>query len=619
MASVGLNPAGVPVSTLLKRFEEAKTSKKKYDKTWARNRRLFKANSWFGIEKIAWFQSEPEYAKVFEYIEIMRGFLSDNKWGLDVIPASLPPDVRDAIDANNDEKKQEAFNKVASKMGTAPQSQDLQALLNEKVSRVNKMLDFLWVDTHMQSKLSAMLIHLFTTGTGIIKSTFDPDNVSDAGIGQLEVNVVDPNYFFPDPDASSMHDASFVIEKHPVSVRWVIERYPELAEEFNKATSQSSLDFYAPKGDQAGGTAPVDEGKRVDILECWYKDSAIVQEGEEGEVGSAKYPNGRYTLMSDKGFVLEDKANEYAGFPYTRFVEIPMPGEFWGDCTVDRVASLQLIINQLMRAIIDNGLWMVHGIWIVDDISGLTPKELAGYGPRDVVVKKVGSTATRDVGQPLPHTIFQTLQDTITAFDRVAGIPDVMRGIVPSRQPVATVQLQQESGEVRTRERSRRIEEGLEDLGRQWLGIVSKFWVDKRAIRSSRLSGGFDMFQLSKKDMEGWRFDLHVRPGSTTPMDTSAAYDRAKSMRQELQIPIPDEFFLRMAQIPGLEASVMAANQEAEAAAAQADQSAEPVTEEEFAGMDAPPDEQGDGDQFPDPFMEGQVPLDPEAQGLQLP
>jgi hypothetical protein len=606
----------VPARLLLKRFEEARVNKERFNGTWERNSRLYNANSWKGIEDIAWFQSHPDYAKVYEFVEIMRGFLSDNKWGLDVIPASIPTGFQKALDGDNSASAQDAVRKVAEQMGSMPaedapeQEVDLFELLNEKAARTNRLLDFLWSENRAQSKLAATLQHVFLKGTGLIKATFDPDNVGDSGIGQIETRVIDPTYFFPDPDATSMHDGSFYMEKHPVSVRWVLEHYPERAGEFLASMGQSTMDA-APSGTRTTGAVNPDEGKRLDVIECWYKDSAVWEEdsAEDGaKKGDKKFANGRWSLITDKAVVLDDHPNEYDALaPYARFVEVEVAGEFWGGCTVDKVAPIQLIINQILRSIIDNGLWMVHGIWVVDEQSGLTPESLAGYGMRDVVVKKAGSEARRDVGDPLPHTIFQTLENMITAFDRVAGIPDIMRGIAPSRQPVGTSQLQQESGEVRTRDRSRRVEEGLADLGRIWLDIVAKFWVDKRTVRNQNGIGGFDMFQLSKDDFEEWRFDLQVLPGSTTPLDTAMAFERAKSMRMEMNIPIPDEFFIRLAQIPQLEASVLKANKEAQAA------EEAPVEPEEFEGMEDP--DSAEGDQFPLPEEEEMSGIPPEMMG----
>ena len=92
----------VPATTLLRRFKEAEKAKEKYNGTWARNIRLWRTEAWVGIEKIAWFQSEPEYNKVFEFVETMRGFLSDNKWGMDVIPAVIPGDMQKALDGDRD-------------------------------------------------------------------------------------------------------------------------------------------------------------------------------------------------------------------------------------------------------------------------------------------------------------------------------------------------------------------------------------------------------------------------------------------------------------------------------------------------------------------------------------
>lgn len=549
------NENDVPVQTLKTRIEETKKFRKKYEDNWDENRDYFEGNQWGDVERIAWFQSEPVFNKIFEFVEMNRAYLSDNQWGVDVVPARLPKKLENAAkDLMNSAPDQLAATQEA--VGIDPMAE-----LLDMVDRVNKLLDFMWVDSRMKSKLAEVILYVFLYGTGFIKSTFDVNNVSDAGIGQIENKVLSPWYIFPDPNATNVHDASFIFEHHPVTLRWIIERYPEKAQEVKDSGVGSTTEYNERQGNTGRGPADNSEAKKVDIWECWYLDSTILEDEETGDY-TLKYPNGRMTLMTEGGIILEDKENPYQSFPYVRFIEAPRPGEFFGDCTVNRLVPIQNTINQILRTIIDNGLWLVHGIWITDATSGVTPDALAGYGPRDVLVKNPGTELRREGGEQLPQHLFEMLRQQEEAFDRVAGITNALRGIVPSRQPVATTQMQQEAGEVRTRERQRRIEESLEDLARLWLDIASEHWQDNRVIRNKRVLGGFEMFEMSKKDLQEWKFDVHVVPGSTSPMDTTQQLEKAFQLIERGGVQIPPMYLVETSNLPNLYSAMLSSMNE---------------------------------------------------------
>ena len=544
-----INENSVPTKTLLTRFEESKNYRKNYEGDWDESYDYYQGNQWGGVEKVAWFQSEPVYNKIFEFVEIHRAYLSDNRWGVDVVPGRLPKGLYNEA--------------VAQDPANAPlaASQDVTGIsvedrIIEMVDKVNKLLDFLWLQSRMTPKLAEVLLYMFLYGTGFLKATFDAEDVGDSGIGQIETKVLSPWFIFPDPNASSVHDASYIIEHHPVTYRWIIERYPDKAQEVKDAGLGSTTEYSERKGNRGRGAVNNEESKYVDVYECWYTDATIIED-EDTEKITAKYPTGRMTLMTSTGVVLEDKPNPYSMFPYVRFVEIPRPGEFFGDCTVNRVKGIQQNINTILRTIIDNGLWLVHGIWVADTTSGIDPDQMAGYAPRDTIIKNPGTEVRRDAGEALPQHVFQLLEQEVDAFDKVAGTPDVLRGIVPGRQPVATTQLQQEAGEIRTRERQRRVEEALEDLGSLWLDIVSEYWSDKRTVRAKRRLGGFEMFEMSKKDIAEWKFDIHVVPGSTSPSNNSDNLEKAFQLMERGGVQIPPDYLVELSMLPGLQAAMV--------------------------------------------------------------
>jgi len=570
----------VPVERLKELFEQSKQFREaNYEEQWEDAKNYYDGKHWEGIDSIAWFQSEPTYNKIFEYVEIMRGYLSDSKWGLDIFPLGVPQELMESfqdevqrVDANN-----QAMANVQEMNGI---EETAQQSISKMVDRVNDVLDFVWEDTHMQNKLAQVILLTFLYGTGFLKLRWNPNNISTTGIGRIEVEVVPPRYVYPDPYASSVRDSQYIIEKKPVPLSWIYENFPDRYEEVidTLVEAEAELDN---KGSSGPSTPSDDMGQSVDILECWYRDGPVIEEGETEPETS--YRNGRYSLITNDGeVVLDDKENPYTMFPYVRFVELPRPGEFWGDATIWRAFSIQDTINTLLRTIIDNGLWLAHGMWVADTTSGLTEDMFNGYGPRTVLMKNPGSEVYRDSGESVPQGIFQTLEQQNIAMDRVLGLPDVLRGIVPSRQPVGTTSMQKEAGDVRTRERARRVEEALVDFGDLTLDIIEQFWEDTRTIQSNESTAGLDMFMFSKQDLEDWKFSLKVVPGSTTPRNTREQLDDVINMRMSAGIPISDEFIARMSMIPGLEndiitnkAKIMAEMQEQQQAEQEAQMAAQ--------------------------------------------
>lgn len=595
----------VPVQLLLTRFKEAETARKnKYEANWTKAKDYYDGKFWEGVSKAAWYQSEPGYNKPFEFVEIMRSYLSDNTWGIDISPIVMPEEVSNA-----------KFGAGASPEASAKSD----ILINAMVERINKLLDFTFIDQRTQNKLAQVLLYVFLYGTGFMKAAWNGNSINNTGIGQIETTVLSPRFIFPDPDATDVHDASYIIEHHPVTYRWIIERYPEMAEEVKKKGLGSTSEYYEAKGSKAAGAPDNQEGKRVDVYECYYNDATVAEDEATGQIVQ-QYPNGRMTLMTSTGVVLDDKPNPYPMWPYVRFIEIPRPAEFFGDCTLWRAFDIVDTMHQLLRSIVDNGMWLVNGVWVVDNTSGVTPKKLSGYAPRDTIVKNTGTEVRRETGEGLPQSFIDTYQDQIQAFDRVVGLPDVLRGIVPGRQPVGTVQMQKEAGDIRTRERQRRVEESLQDLAQLWLAIMAEFMPDTRTFSNKKGLAGFDMFQLNKADLNEWMWNVQVVPGSTSPFDSGEALDKAIRLVNEAGVQLSPEYLVGISNLPNASRAIMQAPPEqAPTDMAAQEPPADPAAEADMEqGLSAIQEQQGGDPNTPlnGDSPEGQVDMAQAARAI---
>jgi len=526
----------VPVRRLLSMFRVYEDARSSYDKDWDRNVQFVRGNPWKGRPKLVPYESRPDYKKAGEFVEIMRAQLADNEWGLDSLPRNITED-----DAKPAEVAQKALD-------------------------INRTLDWVWDDVDLTGQLGRCFVNTFTIGTGILKATFDPEDIS-AGLGGIEAHPVDPTYIYPDPEATRVEDSTAIFEARPVSISWLRQHYPQF---FGPGVNTKlavdgavSKRFQTPKrGSDASAEMP--DSLRYDLLECWYHDATIepISDSERFDPESemtvkdwkSKYPNGRYTLMLSNGYVLVDKPAPYATFPYFTFRDIPLPGEFWGGSTISMAAPLLYQLNDVLQTITDAAHWMAHGIWMVPTQSGVDPKLLRKHGgPGYTIAYKPGMKPTRETGSALPNDILFLYTEVKSALDAVLGVQNIARGIAPSRQPVQTTMMQQEAGELRTRERIRGVKSELARLGAHILDMIRENWTDKRTIsRVDAANGELQNFDITADDLKDWECKFVVRPASTRRMDRTFALQKALELKAA-GVVIDDSYLLKLSGLPGIE------------------------------------------------------------------
>ena len=131
-------------------------------------------------------------------------------------------------------------------------------------------------------------------GTGITKAVWDPQ--AHSGMGDAILKRVDPFWFYPDPDATSLKDARYVVESYELSDDALEERFPGAGKKVGAGSTEDLDRSPTQTGDSRGGpakanTSPISPGtstqfsrpgetrsfgdsqvdsNRHTILECWY-------------------------------------------------------------------------------------------------------------------------------------------------------------------------------------------------------------------------------------------------------------------------------------------------------------------------------------------------------------
>lgn len=449
-------------SWVMQKFKDAMLAKAPYTERW-----LNYMNAW--DNSLYENASGPSYKTkhvsnfIFSTIESMRPILFDHNPQFEAIPVTA-----DGMRYSND---------------------------------INTILDWEWHRTNIQEKLLANSVCTFTLGTSVMMLPYlYNDNPRSNVDGDVAPIPVSPFNLYPDPLATSVEDAEYIIYANYAHVNKLKQKYPEKAGYLHGADVQYS----ELVNDR-------DEGAKIDnqvlVLEMWCRDYTTIDESDEsGEKKRQKYPKGRVVIAAPElGVVLEDKENPYntGRFPFFLFKDINIPFQFWGEGEVKWLLSPQQQANDLYNQIIDNAKSTANMQWIIDKNAGIPKGELTNR-PGLIIRKNPGAEVRRDSPPSMPMYVQQLIDTLKRDIEVVSGVHDVTRGETPSGvQSAAAIVALQEAAQTRVRLKVSLHENTLGLLGTEWLERIKQFWkfnriVPKKVDESSQLP----QMQLSGIEMQ---------------------------------------------------------------------------------------------------------------------
>ena len=279
------------------------------------------------------------------------------------------------------------------RVGEPPEGQDD---IYEKLLRT---AEFWWIDQEQQSVLEKSVINGETYGCCIEKVIFNPD--LEFGLGEVEVEVIDPFYFgFYPVNCKDIQKAEAVLHFYPLTLREARRRWPKFAEkirpddEILKELGDDRRELQTGKGGKERGYFSTfagvvknflhgssGKGKRESdeclVVECWVKDYTMVEQkeltvakiqGQEVEVYQSvlkpKYPGfiRCVTVCNGGELVLDDKPNPsinpelpeeeaqktylYDKFPFSFTQSVTDPVNPWGQSDIEQLEALNLELDK---------------------------------------------------------------------------------------------------------------------------------------------------------------------------------------------------------------------------------------------------------------------------------
>lgn len=378
---------------------------------------------------------------------------------------------------------------------------------------LNEAFSYEWDREGMSVKLFRELINMLVVGTAIFFVPWDSKEK------QIKSIPVSPFNLFPDPLATSVEDAEYLIYASYKNVLELKRLFPAMSEKL----TGSNINFGELVRDN-NANSNVDN--QVLVLEAWSRDHITMTEDEKGKP-ELKYPNGRVTITCpDLGLVLSDKENPYKDgkFPFVVGKDYDVPGKFWGEGEVAQLLVPQKYMNELNNSILDNAKSTANMPWIVDKNSGIPMNSITNR-PGLVIRKNAGSDVRREQAPNMPGYVINAVETIKHDMEQISGIFDSLKG--NSATGVYTAQgilALQEAGQARIRLKVKLLEETLGALARMWFSRMNQFWKEDRWLRSTRLDGSYD-FKRMQIDAVKQQYDIRIMAGSTMPVNRGAMLD----------------------------------------------------------------------------------------------
>lgn len=379
---------------------------------------------------------------------------------------------------------------------------------------VGEALAYEWDREEMNKKLWQSLIPGLVLGNYIFFTPWDKQKQ------QVKAISVHPYNFFPDPLATCIEDAEYLIYASYHNVLALKRMFPNHADRLVGGNIN-----YGELVNEKNKDSNVDN--QVLVLEVYSRDHETFKEDKTNGKKELAYPNGRVTTVCpDLGLILQDKANPYkdGNFPFVLGKDYDIPGKFWGEGEVAQLLSPQKYMNELNNSIIDNAKTTANAPWIVDSNAGI-PK--GGITSRQglIIRKTPGSEVRREQPTGMPAYVPNTVDSMKNDMEQISGIFDSLKG--NSETGVYTAQgilALQEAGQARIRLKVKLMEETLGKLARMWFSRMNQFWTDDRWLRTVKLDGTYD-FKKMKRNAVEQEYDIKIMAGSTMPVNRGAMLD----------------------------------------------------------------------------------------------
>ena len=476
------------VNDRFKRSEDARRSDEdRWIKAYRNYRGLYGSDVKFtDSEKSRVFVKVTKTKTLAAYGQIVDVLFGNNKFPLSVDPSVLPDGVAESVHINIDPMASQAgdalkavtenkpsrpylidgttklnpgetMNDLRKRLG--PLSQKLDAV-SEKIvegdgttqttvtfhpamvaaKKMEKKIHDQLQESGASVHLRSMAFEMALLGTGVMKGPFAVDkeypNWNDEGEYEPliktvpECNHVSVWNFYPDPEATSMNDAEYVVERHKMSRTQLraLKNRPYFMEDAIQYAIDKGPDYIQKHWEMTmddDQTTP--DSERWEVLEFWgFVDTDMLEQyGVKIPKELKNLDEVNANVWVCNGEVIRMVLNPFkpTRIPYYATPYEHNPYSFFGVGIAENMADTQTLMNGFMRMAIDNAALSGNLIIEVDETNLVPGQDMSVY-PGKIFRRQGGAPGQAIFGTKFPNVA----QENMQLFDKARVLADESTG-----------------------------------------------------------------------------------------------------------------------------------------------------------------------------------------------
>ena len=370
-------------------------------------------------------------------------------------------------------------------------------------------------------------------GTGVWKPFWNQGLLG--GLGDVDLGIIDPQFFFPDPQATDQQltDAEYVIVEYHRTARYIKEVYgkskrvydeTDMEPYITRASSAQALGSggldYEYHGDMMGVISEHEQGRRCRLWECAY-------DGGE-RIATAVGSKDSHEIIADRPHPKQYLDVDW-NFDHVILSYVEEPHRVFGHGLPEQTGSANKAYNNLKAQILESAKYAANSFFTGVDTEELKLLKEKGYRVAmvgDGINQFVGFSNEKDAnafkehgGHPMVSDgVFLALNTCRAELDQVTQIYEETQGKRPAGiSSGKALQVLQAAASSRPRMFNRQLTEALIATGRRIMSICQLHYDTDRLVRMENDAGY--AWDIINSDKLMGHFDLEVALRSRLVLD----------------------------------------------------------------------------------------------------
>jgi hypothetical protein len=479
------------VGFVTERFKRAEDARLADEERWLRSYRNYRGIygpevQFTSSEKSKVFVKVTKTKTLAAYGQIVDVLFGNNKFPLSVEPSVLPDGVAESVHINVDPNAGPAQGALAEAFGEEPTKpyligpdtelrpgetrttlmkrlggmQNKLAPVSDKIiegdgttptsvtfhpamvaaKKMEKKIHDQLNESGASKHLRSMAFEMALLGTGVMKGPFAVDkeypNWEDGEYDPLIKTVPSTNHvsvwnFYPDPEAASMDDAEYVVERHKMSRNQLraLRGRPYFMDDSIQKAIDIGADYVRKHWEMKmeDDDSHPSETERWEVLEFWgFVDTDLLEEnGIKIPRELSKLSEVNANIWVCNGQVIRCVLNPFkpTRIPYYAVPYEHNPYSFFGVGIAENMDDTQTLMNGFMRMAVDNAVLSGNLLIEIDETNLVPGQDLSVY-PGKVFRRQGGAPGQGIFGTKFPNVAAENMQ----LFDKARVLADESTG-----------------------------------------------------------------------------------------------------------------------------------------------------------------------------------------------